>query len=56
MFRSGLINGEALALPLWLPNRGQTFATTIQLIEPDRLGNPSDGYQLKTVHLLVSTG
>ncbi len=42
MFRSGLINGEALALPLWLPNRGQTFATTIQLIEPDRLGNPSD--------------
>jgi lambda family phage portal protein len=41
MFRSGLINGEALALPLWLPNRGQTFATTLQLIEPDRLGNPN---------------
>lgn len=42
MFRSGLINGEALALPLWLPNRSQAFATTIQLIEPDRLGNPND--------------
>ena len=42
MFRSGLINGEALALPLWLPQRNQTFATTIQLVEPDRLGNPND--------------
>ena len=42
VFRSGLVNGEALALPLWLPNRGQAFATTIQLIEPDRLGNPAD--------------
>ncbi|MGH1471586.1 MAG: phage portal protein [Cellvibrionaceae bacterium] len=42
MFRSGLINGEALALPLWLPQRHQTFATTIQVVEPDRLGNPND--------------
>jgi lambda family phage portal protein len=35
-------HGEALALPLWLPNRGHTFATTIQLVEPDRLRNPGD--------------
>ena len=42
IFRSGLINGEALALPLWLPNRGQRFATTLQLVEPDRLGSPVD--------------
>lgn len=42
MFRSGLINGEAFALPLWLPQRNQTFATTIQLVEPDCLGNPND--------------
>ena len=40
VFRSGLINGEALALPLWLPGREARFATAIQLIEPDRLGNP----------------
>lgn len=40
VFRSVLINGEALALPLWLPHRGNTFATTIQLIEPDRLQTP----------------
>lgn len=39
VFRSGLINGEALALPLWLPNRGSVFATTIQLVESDRLGS-----------------
>ena len=42
VFRSGLINGEALALPLWLPHRQQTFATTLQLVEPDRLGKPND--------------
>lgn len=41
VFRSGFINGEALALPLWLPDRGTDFATTIQLVEPDRLSNPS---------------
>ncbi|MCP4548487.1 MAG: phage portal protein, partial [bacterium] len=38
-FRSGLLNGEALALPLWLPGRG-AFATRIQLIEADRLTKP----------------
>ena len=40
VFRSSLINGEALALPLWLPERGNLYATTIQLIESDRLSNP----------------
>ncbi len=40
IFRSSMLNGEALALPLWLPNRGD-FATTLQLVEPDRLSNPN---------------
>lgn len=40
IFRSTLINGEALALPLWLPATDKPFATTLQLIEPDRLCNP----------------
>lgn len=40
VFRSSLINGEALALPLWLDKRGNDFATTIQLVEADRLSNP----------------
>ncbi len=50
VFRSGLINGEALALPLWLPNRDARFATAIQMVEPDRLCNPNgrvDGKQLR---------
>jgi len=40
VFRAGLLNGEALALPLWLPDRGGVFATTLQLIESDRLDTP----------------
>lgn len=41
VFRSSIVNGEALALPLWLENRGAKFATTIQLVEADRLCNPN---------------
>jgi lambda family phage portal protein len=41
VFRSTIINGEALALPLWLPECGNTFATALQLVEPDRLSNPN---------------
>ena len=40
-FRTGLLSGEALALPLWLPGRGARFATTIQMVDPDRLSNPA---------------
>ena len=41
VFRSGLINGEALAIPLWLPKKHyRSFSTVIQLVEPDRLANP----------------
>ena len=39
VFRSGLLNGEALALPLWLPGDGP-FATRVQVIEADRLSTP----------------
>lgn len=49
VFRSGFINGEALALPLWLPERGNAFATTIQLVEPDRLSNPGSKPDDKTL-------
>ncbi len=46
-FRSSLLNGEALALPLWLPQR--EFATTLQLVEPDRLSNPNGEQDSKTL-------
>lgn len=41
VFRSGILNGEWLALPLWLPNRGDGYSTKIQTVEPDRLSNPN---------------
>lgn len=41
VFRSGLVSGEALALPLWLDNRGTRYATALQLIDPERLSNPA---------------
>ena len=40
IFKSCMINGEALALVLWLPDR--SVSTAIQLIEPDRLSNPKN--------------
>ncbi len=47
VFRSSLLNGESLALPLWLPNRN--FATTLQLIEADRLSNPNGEQDTQTL-------
>jgi lambda family phage portal protein len=47
VFKSCLINGEALALPLWLKDR--PFHTCIQLIEPDRLSNPNSATDSKTL-------
>jgi lambda family phage portal protein len=38
--RSLWVDGEACAVPLWLPEPGQLFASRIMLIEPDRLSNP----------------
>lgn len=40
-FNSSFLNGEALALPLWMPERGLKFSTCIQMIDPDRLSNPN---------------
>ena len=39
VFRSGMLNGEALVLPMWLPGQG-TFSTSFQVIEADRLATP----------------
>lgn len=42
VWNSRFLNGEACALPLWLPRPGARFATRLQLVEPDRLSNPND--------------
>lgn len=39
-FRAGIANGEFVALPLWIPDRGDGFATKIQTVESDRLSQP----------------
>jgi lambda family phage portal protein len=43
-FRHGLVDGDALAILLWLRNQvapGRArYATAVQLIDPDRLSNP----------------
>lgn len=43
-FRHKIVDGDALAMLLWLPERVGTgraqYATTLQIIDPDRLSNP----------------
>lgn len=49
--RAVLMNGDALALPLWIPERGDGYATKLQTVEADRLCNPdgrSDGDYLRS--------
>ena len=54
VFRSSLVNGEALALPLWLDDTRvvwgtHRYATVLQLVEADRLSNPSGEQDSKTL-------
>ena len=42
VFRSVLQNGEALALPLWMPRGDTQFRTCVQLVDSDRLSNPGN--------------
>ena len=52
LFRSKLIDGEALAVLLWAPERiglgKANWATALQVIDPDRLSNPH--LAIDTVH------
>lgn len=51
--RHELVDGDAVALPLWRPERlgrGRArYATTIQLIDPDRLSNPQLVFDQQTM-------
>lgn len=38
-----IMNGDTIALPLWLPDRGDGYATKLQMVEADRLSNPNNG-------------
>ncbi len=37
---SALFNGEALAIPQWLPHNGRRWSTRLMLVEADRLATP----------------
>ncbi|WP_316979972.1 phage portal protein [Shumkonia mesophila] len=41
-FRHRLVEGESLAVAQWLRRAGTSFATAIQVVDPDRLSNPNN--------------
>ena len=59
-FRHKLIDGDCIALMLWQPKNigiGKTrYATQVQLIDPDRLSNPSMQYDNKDMRGGVKVG
>jgi lambda family phage portal protein len=52
-FRHKIVDGDALAIMLWLPRRvgkGRArYATTVQLVDPDRLSNPQQLFDSATM-------
>lgn len=48
-FRHRVKDGEAIGLPLWLPNRGLPQGTAVQMISPDRLSNPQGASDTATL-------
>jgi lambda family phage portal protein len=51
-YRHKIVDGDALAMPLWMPERmgygAARYATAIQVIDPDRLSNPTDSIDMLT--------
>ena len=40
VFRGAMVNGDGLALPLWLPRKESRWKTRLQIVESDRLSTP----------------
>lgn len=55
-YRHRLLDGEALARLVWLPGRGGTHATAIEVIDPDRLSNPDNRMDSDTLRGGVEVG
>lgn len=49
MYRSELQNGDAIALPVWIPDRGDNFSTKIMTVEADRLSTPAGTMETTTI-------
>lgn len=41
-FNHYVLDGEAICLPYWLPDRGGKYALALQIVDPDRLCNPNN--------------
>ena len=41
-FRTGMMNGEALAVPVYLRRNGAKWRTAMQLVDPDRMDTPAE--------------
>lgn len=48
-WRAQLVSGDAFARILWLPDRGDGFATKLQSIDSDRLSNPNGQMNSQTL-------
>lgn len=48
IYKSRLFNSDALALPIWQPERGDAFATRLFVLESDRLCNPNFSFDTQT--------
>nr|WP_298685240.1 phage portal protein [uncultured Dongia sp.] len=42
-YRHYVVDGDALGVLVWEPNRGGAFATALRVVDPDRLSNPNQG-------------
>lgn len=49
LFRTEVVEGDACALPLWRPDRGERFATCFQVVDPARLSNPDGTWDTPTL-------
>lgn len=54
-FRHRIMDGEALGAILWLP-RGGPYATAVQMIDPDRLSNPLNGFERRDLRQGIELG
>lgn len=49
VFRCGNMNGEAISLPLWMPNSPDGWFTKHQLLEPERISTPDTKFENETM-------
>lgn len=55
-YRHFLVDGEALAVPYWMPSRpGVRWATALKVVHPDRLSNPNNTADTDTLRGGVET-